>query len=124
MASLGMGVWDASNWVWTIELWGKEGSIVLLLMQMCYAAGSILSPIMVQPYLYGDLNKTESVSTTTADTLITSTYATTYSNYSTTSASIDEDINYSVDRRASLRTPFSIGGATVLLGTYLLFTRN
>ena len=115
LTSFGGGVWDAGNWVWAIEMWGKDASIILQLMQMCYGAGTTLSPVLVQPFLYGDLNKTESVSTTTEKALITSTYTTTYS---TTNASIDEDINYSVDRRASLQTPFLIGGATAFLGSY------
>ena len=113
LSSMAGGVWDAGNSVWTIELWGKRASVFLQLNVMCYGLGNIFSPILVKPYLYGDLNKTESSDssnpTTTEVALLASTY-------STTNYSIEEDINYSVDRRASLRTPFLAVGCITLLG--------
>ena len=114
------GVWDAGNPVWIIELWGKRASFFLQLSAMAYGLGGMLSPFFIKNYLYGDLNKTASndisIPTTTEVTLLASTHGTAYS---TSNYSIDEDINYSVDRRSSLRTPFSVGGCVTLLGIQL-----
>ena len=87
------GVWDAGNSVWTIEMWGKDASVFLQLGQMTFGIGMTLSPVLVKPYLYGDLNKTESNPATTEGTLLATTYGTTHN---TASNFIDEDINYSV----------------------------
>ena len=117
-------VWDAGNSVWTIEMWAKDASVFLQLGQMTYGVGNTLAPIMVKPYLYGDLNKTESSDssnpTTTEGALLASTYGIAYN---TANNSIDEDINYTVDRRSSLRVPFRAGGSIALLGMYNSFNR-
>ena len=125
LAAMGGGVWDAGNSVWTIQLWGKHASVFLQLSQFMFGSGSTLGPIVVSQFLYGDLNKTASGDgsnpTTTDVTLLASTYGTVYS---TSNYSIEEDINYSVDRRSRLRIPFLAAGSITLLGMRFLFMKG
>ncbi|CAG2104657.1 unnamed protein product [Medioppia subpectinata] len=97
LAWVGAGVWESSNTVWAIELWADNSAPVLQLSYMLYGLGGILGPLIVRPYLTGDISHT---STTTMGSVF----------QTTTDISV-EDINYSIDRRAKLRTPFMIGGA-------------
>ena len=109
--SMSGAVWDAGNSVWTIELWGKQASVFLQLSQMCYGIGTTISPILIKPFLYGDLDKTDHSNETTNPSTYYTTDSTTSINPTT------EDINYTVDRRSSLRVPFMVSGAIGLLGT-------
>ena len=117
LAAMGGGVWDAGNSVWTIQLWGKHASVFLQLSQFMFGMGTTLGPIVIKQFLYGDLNKTASGDisnpTTTEVTLLASTYGT---SYTTSNYSIDEDINYTVDRRSRLQIPFMAAGSITLLG--------
>ena len=121
LTSMGGGVWDAGNSVWTIQLWGKHASVFLQLSMFMFGVGTTLGPIVIKQFLYGDLNKTAlghgSDPTTTEVTLLVSTYGT---SYSTSNYFIDEDINYSVDRRSRLQIPFMAAGCITLLGIFAL----
>ena len=107
--------WDSGNSVWVVEMWGRHSAPLLNLSQMMYSIGMIIGPLLVKPYLYGDLsNKTGTVP-------INGSYTTTLpSILSTTTISLngtsDDDINYSVDRRSELKIPFMIGGGVTLTG--------
>jgi len=95
-----IGAWDNANSVWLIEMWQKRSPAVLQFSQFMYGVGCILSPLLVEPYLTGELksnNTTNSSISTTISTITTT------------------DINETVDRRSKLKLPFIIGGAIQLI---------
>ena len=103
----GGGAWNAANGVWLIEMWHKSSPPVLQFSQFMYGLGCILAPLLVKPYLTGELASNSTivpiVSTTTLST-ITST-----------------EINKAIDRRALLKTPFMINGLIQSLIPIVLF---
>ncbi|CAG2104658.1 unnamed protein product, partial [Medioppia subpectinata] len=99
LAWMGAAIFESSQAVWVIEMWGDNNPPVLQLSYMLYGLGGILGPLLVRPYLTGDISHT---STTTMGSVF----------QTTTDSSVD-DINYSIDRRAKLRTPFMIAAAIV-----------
>ena len=109
----GGGVWDSGNSVWVVEMWKEHGSPpVLNLSQMMYGIGAIVGPLLMAPFIYGDLsNKTEDSGTTSAfhSSTLPSTVTTPFLGNST-----DIDPNYSVDRRSKLKIPFFISGGLTL----------
>ena len=116
ISSFGGGIWDSGNSVWVVEMWGRHSPPVLNLSQMMYGIGMIIGPLLVKPYLYGDLSNktvTDSTKSSFTTTLPTVLSTTTLSPNNTS----EDDINYSVDRRSALKIPFMIGGGiTVLTG--------
>ena len=90
----GGGAWNAANSVWLIEIWQGSSPAVLQFSQFMYGLGCILAPLLVKPYLTGELSQNSTVipMTTTMSTITTT------------------DINNSVDRRALLKTPFMVDG--------------
>ncbi|CAG2117125.1 unnamed protein product, partial [Medioppia subpectinata] len=85
--SLGSGAWDSSNAVWAIEMWADNSPPVLQLSQMMSGLGSILAPLLVRPYLTGDLS-VDRLNSTANDLL-----------------------NYTVNRRTRLTIPYMVTGA-------------
>ena len=123
---LGSGAWDSGNSMWLIEMWGEQVPALLHLQQMMYGIGTIISPLVISPFLVGDLsNKTDTttVNTTGAPDLTTilSIINTTISQSNNNTS--DDDINYSVDRRANLRVPFIVSGFLTFPGNYKLFVK-
>ncbi|XP_054163819.1 major facilitator superfamily domain-containing protein 4B-like [Oppia nitens] len=95
---LGGGAWNAAHNVWLIELWQHSSPPILQFSQFMYGLGCILAPLLVKPYLTGELSPNNStvisnITTTTTLPTITTT-----------------DINESVDRRSLLRIPFMVDG--------------
>jgi hypothetical protein len=77
-------------------MWQKRSPSALQFSQFMYGVGCILGPLLVEPYLTGELksnNTTNSSISTTISTIITT------------------DINETIDRRSKLKLPFIIGGA-------------
>ena len=113
LSGYGGGVWDSGNSVWVVEMWKEHGSPpVLNLSQMMYGIGTIVGPLLMTPFIYGDLfNKTEDSGTTTAlhTTILPQRVTTPFLSNET-----EIDPNYSVDRRSKLIVPFFIGGGITL----------
>ena len=101
LSIMGGGAFDSSVAVWVIEMWGKHSPPILQLSGLLYGFGSICGPILVKPYLTGDLNITDSLPQLSNNTHNLTHY---------------EDINNSVDRRAKLQIPFMIAGCVGLIG--------
>src|SRR5689334_12559657 len=94
---MGGAAFDSGNAVWTVEMWKERSPPVLQLAQMMYGIGSIVGPLLTQPYIVGDLSNTTDPSTlhNLTPTLLNS--------------SLDfsgNDPNYSLDRRPKLMIPF------------------
>ncbi|CAG2165723.1 unnamed protein product [Oppiella nova] len=111
LSIMGGGVFDSSVYVWVIEMWGKHSPPILQLSGLLFGLGSICGPILVKPYLTGDLNITDTLPQ--------------LSNYTNNTNNIHnlthyEDINNSVDRRAKLQTPFMIAGCVGLIGPVIM----
>ncbi|CAG2172181.1 unnamed protein product, partial [Oppiella nova] len=94
---LGGGAWNAAHNVWLIEMWTHTSAPVLQFSQFMYGLGCILSPLLVKPYLTGELPTNHTVIPNTTITTTVPTITTT-------------DINHSIDRRALLKTPFITDG--------------
>ena len=102
LRSLGFGSIDSYSYVWIIEMWKQNYSPVLHLSQLMFGLGTVVGPLLAKPYLIGDITK---LSDTSLNTTI---------GYMNTT--INEDINYTIDRRSKLMIPFLIGGAITSLG--------
>lgn len=97
---MGGGAWNAANSVWLIELWQRSSPPVLQFSQFMYGMGCILAPLLVKPYLTGEIPSNSTVNPNSTTTL---------SSITTT------DINKSVDRRALLKKPFIIDGSIQII---------
>ncbi|CAG2102989.1 unnamed protein product, partial [Medioppia subpectinata] len=105
IAMVGGGAYDSSTSVWIIELWGDQSGPWLQISGLTYGLGNILAPMIVRPYLTGDLShRTESVNSLVPNINNTN----------------NIDINNSVDRRALLQVPYMIVGAICTIGPVLL----
>ena len=109
---MGGASFDSGNAVWIIEMWGKGAPAVLQLAQMMYGLGTIIGPLIIEPYVVGDLTVE-----TTGTPLNSTIYTANLTIFNLNETSID-DVNYSVDRRANLATPFMIGGGTALASKF------
>ncbi|CAG2106073.1 unnamed protein product [Medioppia subpectinata] len=107
ITGIGGGAWDSGNQVWTIELWGSRSPSVLQLSQMMFGLGSVLAPLIAQPYVLGDLSDNNAMTTT--ETL-----------GSTVSDVNNTDINYLMDRRPALIIPYITVGAIGLICMHIL----
>ncbi|CAG2172569.1 unnamed protein product [Oppiella nova] len=104
------GGWDSSNAVWVFEMWKDKSPPVLQLSQMMFGLGAILAPILARPFVRGDISNT-----TTA----------TVPPFGTTVPSVDENINYSFDRRPELEIPYMIsGGFTLIITKFIQFNKT
>ena len=122
LSGLGGGIWDSGNSVWTVEMWKDNSAPVLQLSQMMYGCGAIIAPLLVEPFIYGDLSKKDDNTGTTASALNMTTLSAITTNTS-------DDINYSVDRRSKMRVPFFVGGGLTLISELLsiqisIYTNN
>ena len=93
---------DCGSYVWIIEMWKQNYSPVLHLSQFMFGLGTVVGPLLAKPYLIGDITK---LSDTSLNTTI---------GYMNTT--INEDINYTIDRRSKLMIPFLIAGAISSMG--------
>ena len=99
-----------------IDMWQDNSPPVFQLSQMMYGCGAIIGPLLVRPYVYGDLsNKTDYNTSVEATPIMRGPLPHIHNkSWGHFDDTIDEDINYSVDRRSRLRIPFMIGGALTL----------
>jgi MFS family permease len=97
ITQIGGGAWDNASSIWIIELWQQRNPAFLQFAQFMYGVGNIVGPLLVAPFLTGEL-RNETITTNTS-------ISTTQSTISTT------DINLTIDRRPKLEIPFIIGGA-------------
>ena len=67
LSGIGSGAWDAATSIWLVELWPVGNSAVLQGSQFAWGAGSIVAPMMVSPFVYGDANVTADNQTLTVE---------------------------------------------------------
>ena len=89
-----LGGLDAGHNVWIMEIWQEKSSTVLQGARFACGLGAILSPLIVKPFITGELNKHNS-------TL-----------QQTNTSSYDDGI----DREAKLTIPYCINGSFCLVG--------
>ena len=129
LIGFGMGGWDCAVTPWLVEVWNDKVGPALQGCSMFYSIGTILGPLVVQPFITGKIHvekpvptntsiitTTESKSTTTAASL--SLLNTTSLTSSTTSVFIEKLIN----RRAKLTIPFSISSGVIILSGILILS--
>ena len=61
----GSGAWDSATSIWLVDMWPIGNSAILQGSQFMYGLGSIVSPILVSPFVYGEMNKTSDNKTIT-----------------------------------------------------------
>ena len=114
---VGAGAWDSGNSVWLIEMWKDQAPSLLQIQQMMYGIGTIIAPLLVSPFVVGDLSNKTSDSTiynTTGAPDLTTVLSVLNSTVYPNNNISDDEINYSVDRRSKLRIPFMVGGLLTL----------
>ena len=95
-------------------MWQHNSLSVLQLSQMMYGCGAIIGALLAKPFFYGDLsNKTDDPQQYYQTLRLSRTPPL----HNTTV--IEEDINYSVDRRSRLIIPSFIGGGLTLVSKML-----
>ncbi|CAG2107943.1 unnamed protein product [Medioppia subpectinata] len=97
IACIGGGAWDSSTSVWIIELWGDQSAPWLQISGLLYGVGCIVSPMIIKPYLTGDLTHGVDTSADSLASIMNSTSV--------------EDINNIVNRRELIQVPYMIVGA-------------
>ncbi|CAG2102988.1 unnamed protein product [Medioppia subpectinata] len=102
---MGIGAYDSSTSVWIIELWADKSALWLQISGFMFGVGCIVSPMIIKPYLTGDLSR--GVGSAAADPLV-----------SINSTFVD-NINDSVDRRALIQVPYMLVGAICAIGPVL-----
>jgi MFS family permease len=101
----GGGAWDNANNIWLIEMWQETSPTVLQLAQFMYGLGCILGPLLMEPFVTGEL-KSDNVNVTSL--------LNTLSTFTTLETITTTDINETIDRRTKLKFPFITGGALQL----------
>ncbi|XP_054166588.1 uncharacterized protein LOC128964054 [Oppia nitens] len=109
VAAVGAGAWDSVSSIWIVEMWQQNSDPLMQVLQCMYGLGSIIGPLILAPYLTGDLKPdNQTVSTlTTQLPLITTT-----------------DINNSVDRRSKLIAPYVMVGSIGLVVPKILIDQK
>lgn len=51
---IGAGSWDSSYCLWLIELWPSVQTAVIQGNQFMYGVGTIIGPMMMSPFVYGN----------------------------------------------------------------------
>jgi len=62
MASVGSGAWDSADAIWLVEIWKDKSPPYLNLAQCAYGVGSIIAPLIAEPYLIGELKSIKEIS--------------------------------------------------------------
>ncbi|CAG2111937.1 unnamed protein product [Medioppia subpectinata] len=111
---LGAGAWINAKNVWTIELWQHRSAPVLQLSALMFGVGSILGPLIDDPYLIGHIKQLTVIDNTPIDGLTGA-----VGNDSTGSF----DVNVTVienQRLHNVRSPFVICAIIQIIGPILL----
>ena len=95
--------------VWLMDMWGSSARPFLQLSDFCFAVGSLLSTIIIKPYLVGDLS-------TDVLTNGTSSFNQDYKTFGEGNDPND------IDRRSRLIWPVLIIGLCILSGKFLFQT--
>ena len=101
---IGAGAWDSSQSAWLVEMWSEQGSAVMQGVQFMYGFGNIILPILVSPFLHGELSDEVNHSNHTINETIAE-----LSDHSA-------DIVTAAQRQRSLAIPFSIAGISMISG--------
>ena len=100
---IGAGAFDVGGGVWLVEMWGKGSAAILQLSKTTNGLGTIIAPLLTEPFLVGEL-KVHNI--------------TKYHHNITAINLANDELNYSIDRRANLKTPFLIGSGIALPSKY------
>lgn len=106
----GMGGWDCAVTPWLVEIWNDKVGPALQGCSMFYSLGTILGPLVVQPFITGKiqdkgLNNTSSINTTEIP--------------ATTITDMSNELSI---RRARLTIPFSISSGVIILSAILILS--
>lgn len=55
---IGSGAWDSATIIWLVDMWPVGNSPLIQASQFMYGLGSIVSPIILSPFVYGEANVT------------------------------------------------------------------
>ena len=67
MNGIGSGAWDSASSFWLVEMWPVGNAPILQGSQFMYGLGSIVSPILASPFVYGEANVTTGNQTLTVE---------------------------------------------------------
>lgn len=87
---IGSGAWDSATSIWLVDMWPIGNSAILQGSQFMYGLGSIVAPMLVSPFVYGEANVTADNQTLTIE-----------------------------DRIHALTYPFAVCGLIQAIGTFL-----
>ena len=135
LIGFGMGGWDCAVTPWLVEVWNDKVGPVLQGCSMLYSIGTILGPLVVQPFITGKIHvekpvptntsiitTTEIKSTTTTTTTTTAASLSLLNTTSPTSLTTNVFIEKLVNRRAKLTIPFSISSGVIILSAILILS--
>ena len=115
ISSFGSAGWDSGNSPWIIEMWKERAPIFLSLQQMSYGIGTIIAPLLVSPYVVGEIefNKTE-------ESVNPSNVSSTFVANNSTNHTIEIlNPNLTLDRRPKLILPFTVAGGLMLVSKFI-----
>ena len=101
LTDMANAVLDCGTYLWIIEMWPKYFNNVLHLSRVFYTLGIFITPILIAPFLEGDVTKLRS-------------------DYLSLNQTTKDSINFSIDRRPKLIIPFLMCGAITSIGKLTL----
>ncbi|CAG2115099.1 unnamed protein product [Medioppia subpectinata] len=111
---MGAGAWINAKNVWTIELWQHRSAPVLQLSALMFGVGSILGPLIDDPYLIGHIKQLTVIDNTPIDGL-------TGAVGNDSAGSFDVNVTVIEDQRLhNVRSPFVICAIIQIIGPILL----
>ncbi|CAG2103160.1 unnamed protein product [Medioppia subpectinata] len=105
---LGIGAWNNSNNVILIEMWQQASPSFLQFSQFIYGVGTILGPLIVGPYLSGEVKYVDRVAIGNGS----------YEHLVWNNTIIDE---FESNRRSRITFPYLVGGLLQAIGPGLMF---
>lgn len=111
---IGSGAWDSSTAPWLVEMWPRYKGTVLQLANGMYGLGTVVSPLLISPFAFG--NVTATANSTAAD------FDFSFGNYTFNNYTDPViDLNPSIaKRKASLMIPFSMATGLQAIGMWIV----
>ena len=125
ITGLGYGIYFNTNNVWLLELFGDKAGPILQLSGFVYGIGTILGPLLYQPYVTGEVltHSDQNIALNIEELLFVFEDNKTAMNFNTTYLTLNSNqslIAYNgseeVLRQHKLRIPFLICGIIVIIG--------